>query len=262
MSKKGIIRVVYGDIDGDGHGESKLRKALNKDIDRALSNEDIGDFTTYVFGIDNLKKLEKKGLNCVLVDERSRVVERRHYCNKLIGIDRAMEDFDEVVYLDWDTIPIKPLPDNFWDVLRSKDVIQSPLVKVRRPQSMWRTGRILPKLTIGGFFYYIRDRSVLELPLAWATHQIELPKPFGPKWNDETYVARGIDNLMNNWRKDYLEMPLKQYDYLEMPLKQYMEEYLRRFEPLFCRQERVRGHYAVFLDKMENACFSHNIRPT
>ena len=238
MSKKGIIRVIYGDVSGDGHGESRLRANLDKDIDRALSNEDIGDFTTYVFGINNLKVLEEKGLNCVLVDERPRVLERRHYCNKIIALDRAMEDFDEILYLDWDTIPTKPLPDNFWDVLRSKDVIQCPLYKCTRGVNAWRTGRIPPKLLSGTYFVYIRDRSVLELPLAWATHQIELPKPFGPKWADETYFSRYIDSLMDSWDSPHVDV--------------YKKEYLPRFEPLLCWHR-----FSIFKDMMENMCFKH-----
>ena len=50
-----------------------------------------------------------------------------------------MIEYDEIVLLDWDTVQIKPIPEDFWDVLAQKAPIQAVLrVYFRLKATQWR----------------------------------------------------------------------------------------------------------------------------
>jgi hypothetical protein len=50
-----------------------------------------------------------------------------NFYHKLLAIERAMELYDEILFLDWDCFIQKPLDDRFYNMLRSRGDIQIPL---------------------------------------------------------------------------------------------------------------------------------------
>ncbi|HUV84584.1 MAG TPA: hypothetical protein VMV86_02695 [Methanosarcinales archaeon] len=236
----GFVRVLFGEDYSAGY--PYRRHNMDREIDSIMKNKYTTDFIAYVFGERNFKKLVDKGVNCVLADKKPIVfTSRRSYMHKAIAIEAAFDEFDEIVYLDWDCVPTRPLPDNFWESLQSRDVFQCPLYKCTRRVHTWRTGRIPPKLVSGGCFMYMRDKSLPSVFLDWATGTGEMSRTLPNQWNDETYYSRYLDDLMGGWDDGKGE-----YKY---------DEYFERFEPLYCHHRKT-----VFKDKMELACFKHPVK--
>jgi hypothetical protein len=50
-----------------------------------------------------------------------------NFFHKIMALERAMEMYDEILFLDWDCEIQKPLDDNFYTLLRDKSDIQIPL---------------------------------------------------------------------------------------------------------------------------------------
>lgn len=199
-----------------------------------MGDKYLSPFVSYVFGIDNYKYLVDLGLECKLVDEKC-LIRPQPMIHKIIGIQAALKDFDEVVCLDWDCAPTAMLPADFWDILGQKDVIQCPLYQCTRKVNHWREGRIPPKLLSGGFFVYMRDKQIPDILLDW-----DLNRQFRNKWADETFYSLYIDELMGGWQDE----KTKNYRF---------DEYFRRFEPSMC------GHVKASFEK-ENVCFYHPVK--
>ncbi len=66
--KRCFIRGVWGIYD-NSHRLLARRGKIDADIDRILKNQFNEPFITYVMGEDNFKKLNEKGLNCVLMNK-------------------------------------------------------------------------------------------------------------------------------------------------------------------------------------------------
>jgi hypothetical protein len=128
-----------------------------------LKNPYTPESKVYVFGEDNYAMTQELGFDAVLVDKRPIIwdMDTEQFRHKLEVFDRAMEDFDEIVFLDWDTIPVKPIPDNFWDVLGEKDAIQANSIMYRRRKAMWRGRKDSRKLSCAAFVY-CRDKKITE----------------------------------------------------------------------------------------------------
>jgi len=107
--KRAFIRSLWGVYD-DSHRVLKRRYGMDEDIRLIKENQFSEPFITYVFGEDNLKKLNSQGVdNCVLLTKEPFAFDlvENQYRNKLQVWKQAMEDFDEIVFLDWDLDLIK-----------------------------------------------------------------------------------------------------------------------------------------------------------
>ena len=119
--KSSFIRGLWGIYDNTKKCFER-RKKIDNDIKIVLSNPYTKDFMTYVFGEDNYKYLVDKGLKCKLIDKKPIVwdMEKEQFRHKLEIFKCGMEDFDEIVFLDWDCLPVKEINKNFWETLRNK----------------------------------------------------------------------------------------------------------------------------------------------
>jgi hypothetical protein len=83
----------------------------------------------YVWGIDNEKWLKERGYETRLIEE-SKFIEyatfNGQFLRKLIALDLALQEFGEVILLDWDCYILRELDDNFYELLKEKP-IQCPL---------------------------------------------------------------------------------------------------------------------------------------
>ena len=244
--KGGMIRVLFG-TKGEKYTWSGRRGHINKEILYIKDHELTSDFRVYVFGVDNYSQLIDLGLDCVLLDKKPLVLPpRKALLHKVLALEAAFDDFDDVVLLDWDCIPIVKLPNNFWDILRSKDVIQAPLCKARGGVHLWRQHRYANKLTMGGCFVYMRDKSVASTVLDWALNNY--PYDIGQKWLEETYYCRYVEELMGGW-----ESTGERWDYK-------MDEYLKRFEPLLCQVNHCAYYHTIDEIRKKSGvmpCFEH-----
>ena len=86
-----------------------------------------------VWGEDNLKYLSGLGYGCILADKDPNIKDPdsieavvQIYHHKLEALEIAMRKYDKILFLDWDTNPVKELDDKFWKTFDGVD-FQAPL---------------------------------------------------------------------------------------------------------------------------------------
>jgi len=244
--RRGFVRVLWGDFlteDNEAfkktHSEYGIefdpenkmlvrRKKIETDIRKCMEQEFTVPFTSYTFGEANHRGLLARGISSVLLHSEPYKYHptRGIYKHKLEAYVRLMDDFDEVVFLDWDTYLIKPLPDDFWEVLNEKDVFQASLLRYRTPRISHRDG-LQNKTIPAGAFVYMRGKEV-------AVRLWELNKVCPNKWSCETAFAFLTDEITDGWKG--------------------LEEYWKRFEPEFYTGKRspFKAHKGY---RKEKICF-------
>lgn len=192
--KKGFVRALWGIHEHEGRRFYLRRTKQDNDIRLMLKNPWIPEFKVYVFGEDNYKMCQELGFDSVLLDKKPIIwdMDTQQFRHKLEVFYRAMEDFDEIVFLDWDNIPIKPIPENFWDVLSKKDPIQANLCQYRRRKAVWR-GQVDSRKLPNAAFVYIREKDIAKDMLqVWE----DLKRP----WSEELVIGKYIDNINGGWK--------------------------------------------------------------
>jgi hypothetical protein len=236
---RALIRVLYGCKNNLIHeGGRAARSKLDKDIENVLKTEGQAEFYIYVFGQDNYDYLMGKNCKNVVMASKDSYIFKMHgnYVNKMYGWEYALKDFDEIVYLDWDTIQTKPLPDTFWDRFREKECIQTPLYKCRRGVANWRkdyTKRDNKRGTSGGFVY-MRDKKIPSELIKLIDDPVIKNFPFG-SYSDETYMNLYTDRLGGGWEGKH--------------------KYFKLFDPPWCTVE-----HTEFMENKQAACFHHPIK--
>jgi len=119
-----IIRILWGDFE---RYSSQIINAKKYDL-----NEKV-----FVWGKNNYQKLTSLGYDCHLINEQPydyEIADNHTFISygslthKILGLKTALELYSEVLFLDWDCIPIKPLDDNFYEQIKSKNSsLQVPL---------------------------------------------------------------------------------------------------------------------------------------
>lgn len=189
--KDNLVKHIYN---------GRLEK-IKDNIRRAMEEKIKFEFVCYTFGTENHKHLLSLGINSVLVNKFSNPYYM--YRHKLEAIRLGMEEFDEIVYLDWDTKPIKEIDDYFWELLQQKAPVQASLSKYRSWKLGHRIGRE-NRFCPSGAFFYCREKSI-------PNRMINLWKTNANYWSDEPAIALVIDEIMGKWD---------------------IEKYFERFEPL------------------------------
>lgn len=131
------------------------------------------------------------------------------WLNRIFALRKIMEEFDEIVSLDWDTSQVGDVPDDFWEVHRERDVFQSPLIRYTQRKALWRRGRGRKIIPNGGYVY-CREPLILDW---W----FQLTKDM-MKGDDEVALAKITDSMMGGWSK---------------------AKYCERFEPVFAHPRRT-----------------------
>jgi len=240
--KRTFVRCVWGVYDNSQlpisasttwKGNEKLarRKKLDIDIEIIQKNQFNEPFIVYIYGKDNYDNMSKLGFNCVLVDSNPAPFDQVKYVyrHKLELIRYAMEEdgHDEIVYLDWDCVPQKKLPDNFWDEFNKKEPIQACLQQYRRRKCLWRGDNDVRKVPNGGFVY-LRDKTIPSKVIKiWETM---------PQDNDEPAWAKYIDEQMGGWKG--------------------MDEFWKSYETPFCNLHKMSPLSKELLNS-KNLCFIH-----
>jgi len=164
--------------------------------------------TVYCFGKENFDYLENKGFNCKLIDSRPYIwdMNKEWWRHKLEIIKCGLEEKCPLIYLDWDCIAVRKIPDNIWEMLAKKERIQTPLKVYTQKRATWREAS--HRVIVEGCFMYFRENVASDIIKTWD----ELPD----KWLDETVVAKYIDDINGGWKgeKDYCE---KYEPYFQIP---------------------------------------------
>ena len=231
--KRGFVRALWGIYDHQGRRLYKRRTKMDYDIKVLTHNKYSEPFITFVFGEDNYKYLtEEVGLNpstVRLADKRPIVwdIDKEGMRHKTEAFKLGMEEFDEMVFLDFDTQPIKPLPLDFWEVLAKKERIQAILRCYKKRKISWRE-QDCNRIPCASFVY-IRDKTVpASLIKTW--------EEMGRPWSEEICMVKYMEGLVGGW--------------------QGIDKYWELFEPDFF----VLGEGQVYSHEKlatKNHCFSH-----
>jgi hypothetical protein len=76
--------------------------------------------TVYVWGTENLNKLNQLGYDTIFMGEDVDIP-RHAFHLKLESLIKGQDDFDEIIFMDWDIKQIKELDDVFYTQLREKE---------------------------------------------------------------------------------------------------------------------------------------------
>lgn len=190
--KKSFVRGLWGVYD-DSNRITKRRYRVRRNIEEVVTAEYTIPFKTYVFGEENYKELIAQNVDAVLVDKNPAPFDlvKYQYRNKIEILKYAMEEFDEIVYMDWDVSQHRPLPNDFWEKLQKREKIQACLQQYHRRKCHWRK-KDLRKVPNGGFLY-LRDKSLPDLAANWW-------EKLGKQDNDEPSWAKIIDEMMGGWK--------------------------------------------------------------
>jgi len=119
-----FIRILWGDFE----------KYKNQIVE--AKNDNLNE-TVFVWGDDNKNKIEQLGYECHLVDENPydltiadnhTFINHKSLIHKIVGIKKALEIYNEIIFVDWDCRKEKEIDKNFYDLIKSKESkIQVPL---------------------------------------------------------------------------------------------------------------------------------------
>jgi len=225
--KAGFVRALWG-VYNNEERYLKRRGKMDEDIKLLLKNPYNEPFTTFVFGEDNYKYACDQGLSCALIDKRPIVwdMNTQQFRHKIEAFRVGMQEFDQMVFLDFDTYPVKPLPNDFWDELGKKEALQVPLRIYHRKKVFWRKQdrRKVPCAS----FVYIRDKGIPdELIDLW----VKLKRP----WSEEIVLMKHIERMMGGWKG--------------------VGEYWERFDPEYFRLNEGGFYREKFAEN--KYCFQH-----
>jgi len=228
--KRGFIRGLWG-IHEKSHRILERRFRTDNDIQRIQNNKFNEPFLTYVFGKENYEALSAIGFECKLLCDEPQMFDlvKYQFRNKMEMIKYAMHEdgYDELVYLDWDCVPTKTIPTDFWDGLAQKDAFQACLQLYHRRKCHWRP-EDLRKVPNGGFIY-LRDKDLIVTAC-------ELWESTGKNDTDEIAFAKMTDQMMGDCFN--------------------MDTYWERFEPMYVNLHKASSFESILLEQ-KNVCFIH-----
>ena len=197
--KRAFVRGLFGTPDySSGERLIQLRNAVENDLKVVLQKEKDYDlnYTTYVCGSANADMLSAMGIQGIrLVDKRPYLFDKQYGLrHKIEFISLAMQEYDEVVWLDWDCNIIKKLPEDFWEKMYARKSFQACLFSYRsglNRLAYWRDKD--QKIVANTGFTYLRDKGFMERVVkAWEITNKHI--------NDEVAFTYALDETMGGWK--------------------------------------------------------------
>ena len=220
-SKKSFIRGVWGiyDIDNTLGKPYSRRTKIDNDILLAKLNPYAPQCKVYIFGEENFKKITDMGFDTVLIDKKPICwdMEKEQYRHKIEIWKYGLKDFDEVVFLDWDCVPLTTIPTDFWDVMSKGEKIRATIFMYKLRRVFFRNGDA--RKVSSSTFVYMRGKEIAE-------EIIKVWEEMGRPWQEEVALSKYIDNVNGGWKgiEDYkkyepgyhcLYGAYKEYSFLE-----------------------------------------------
>lgn len=193
--KRSFIRTLWGIYDTQGRRFWQRRKKMDKDIELIIKNPIQVPFICYTFGEDNHKYLIDLGFNSRMVDKNPVVfdMDTQQFRHKLEAFKVGMEEFDEIAFLDWDTVPVMQVPENIWELQYEKKPFQALLRAYKQRRAMWRETYIDQRSVPCASYVYIREKQItLDLIKTW--------EALGKPMSEEVTIAKYIDDVEGGWK--------------------------------------------------------------
>lgn len=119
-----IIRIFWGDFERYKH---QIIEAKTDNLNEVV----------FVWGYDNYMQFKELGFECILIDMQAydysianahTFENHKSLIHKIVGIDTALETYDEVIFLDWDVRKVKDIDLRFYELIRETNSnLQVPL---------------------------------------------------------------------------------------------------------------------------------------
>lgn len=227
--KKAFVRGIWGVYDIDktlGRWYSRRTK-IDNDIRLAKINSYAPKCKVYVFGEDNCKKIIDMGFDAVMVDKKPFCwdMEKEQYRHKIEVWKCGLQEFDEIVFLDWDCVPCAPIPNDFWDVLGSGEKIRATIFMYKLKRVFFRNNDA--RKVSSSTFVYMREKETAE-------ELIKVWEKIGRPWQEEIALSKYMDELNGGWKG----------------IDDYRQKYEQPYHTLFY-------HYGA--DYIQNVMMKHNI---
>lgn len=228
--KRALIRAVWGEFTGESMDDCKTLKEyeakytspkpskLVNDITYIAQHTDKCSFVTYVFGKYNTSLISVwfPTSKVIKIAEEPSMWDMKTelYRHKLEVFKAAMEDFDEIVYLDWDCVPQKKVGNEIWGILNKKESFQANLQLYKTKKCLWRKED--QRKTCNGGFVYMRDKKIPDLLIKnWESFKTLTENQRHKReekgldlrqreksliYDDEPSMSLYVDDVMCNWK--------------------------------------------------------------
>jgi hypothetical protein len=187
------IRALWGIYEHDGRRFYKRRSRQDHCIKMVKINPTSLPFCCYTFGEDNHKFLIDNGVDSRLVDKRAIIwdMETEQFRHKLEVLKCGLSDYDEIIFMDWDCLAIRPFTDDMWDKVGKGEDIKAILRMYKRRKATWRKGdmRKIPEAS----WVYLRGKQVGD-------DLIDTWEKMNRPWSEEIVLAKYTDERLGGWQ--------------------------------------------------------------
>ena len=260
MTKRGFIRALWG----NSYSNFDLNYKIDKEIRDILDNQFNEPFTVYVMGDSNYLKListgiEKLGHKVVLISSAPYLFDTATHMhrNKIEVLKYAMEvdKFEEIVFLDWDCLPVKKLPVDFWEEHYKKKPLQCCFAAFYmrcKDICYWRKSReriikhLLPSHIVpNGGYIYIGDKTIpSKIAKEWEESTKEVAGDWSSgsihgKYSIEPAIAKVQDDMIGGWKS--------------------LQDHYNNFEPIYCHVRRKNMMRLIKEYRQKDICFYHSV---
>lgn len=224
-----FIRSFWGDLDRFNHRDEIIKASKTISL-----NE-----TVYVWGEENNQFITSLGYNTKLMSVNPTEYGDHFYydsnqfmIHKLIAVKMGVEDYGEVIFLDWDCKQVKEVDENFYNLIKEQDnKIQMPLYSYPKNYS---------DLVIGQWIDIPNETRLYVL------RQQEYLKKHHYEWNNEFVTPNAgfiycsstsiIDELVKLNKELKIMIASEEMSFVEYTKMfcENLEDYIKRFEPLVC----------------------------
>ena len=220
-----IIRAVWG-----------VEEYLWKEIPtKPLFDKEI----VMVWGVDTEQRLKDMGYKTILVSKIPTLPEfstlYNHFVHKLIAIEIAENSYDEFLFLDWDVNIVKPVDEQFWNLIKSGNNVQCPLYAYplnyeekalnyikQNPQKQW-----VQELDPNTYTWLnVQNQFLEKYNWQWKEYQV-VP-------NFCFFYSRGVKyatKLIEIYREHGIKTCVEEFC-MQIAADCTLEEYIHKFEPL------------------------------
>jgi hypothetical protein len=220
-----FIKGIWGIYSNKNHFYTRKTK-VDKDVQLSLLNPYAPVYRVYVFGEDNFKAMIDLGFDCLMVDKKPFVwdMETTQYRHKLEVFKCGLSEFDEVVFTDWDCIPLQPIPKDFWRVLGAGEKIQASNFQYKKSRCSFRPGDT--RKVSAATFVYMREKEIGDgIIKTW--------EDMGMPLKEELALSKYIDDLGGGWKgiENYKKYEPRYHNTFWYYDKDF---YVNHKDPIFC----------------------------